>query len=558
MFERWTEVRPWIALACPPTALAATIMVPSEIESIEEAIVLAAPGDTVLVAPGTYVPSDEAGISFRGKAITLHSEAGRSGTIIDAMGAGRGFRFEFAEGPGSILSGFTITGGRSERSGGIYCDDSSPTIVDCLIRGNTADGEDHRGGGLYIVQASPTIENCAIEENTAIGVDGHGGGVYVRESSVIFRNCTITANMAPSENAHGGGLFFSQSSPTIEDCTIEGNSAYSSGGVFFGDSFSTIARTSISDNVADKGGGVRATTGGSLVFTDCVISGNRAEVLRGGGFNCGGGTELFLADCTISDNSSTLSGGGIYARDLPATLIDCTIERNATADAGGGVFLITATASIERCTIADNVAMASGGALRFIDGSDVSIVNTRITGNRAGGRGGGLICDDANSIELTNCVVSANISHLDGGGAYATGTDSLLLSNCTFTANSATGFGGGGVFESTAVAIDNAIFWDDSPQEILSVSGSLIVAYSDIAGGWAGEGNIDQPPQLAAKRLFFPRRSSPCIDSGDPELFDAVHDQFPWWPISFPDGERADMGAYGGPGNAGWLPLFGR
>lgn len=556
MVERWAKVRLWVALGCPPTALAATIMVPSGLESIEEAIAVAAPGDTVLVAPGTYVPGDTAGISFQGKAITLLSEAGPSVTIIDAMGGGRGIRFEDGEDAESMLMGFTLTGGRSERGGGIYCRRSSPTITNCSIQGNTADGQDHRGGGFYLSEASPTIENCTIEGNTAVGVDGHGGGVYAQGSSAIFRNCTITANVARSENAHGGGLFFTQSSPALEDCTIEENSAYSSGGVFFGDSFATIARTSISNNVADKGGGVRATTGGALVFTDCVISGNRAEVRRGGGFNCGGGTGLLLTNCTISDNSSALSGGGFYARDLSATLIDCTIDGNATSDGGGGVFLITATASIERCSIADNVAMAGGGGLRCIEGSDLSIRNTRIRGNRSGGRGGGLICDGANSIGLMNCLVSANISHMDGGGAYALGTDSLLISNCTFTENSAAGAGGGAFFDSTDVSIDNSILWDDAPQELISQSGPLVVRYSNVEGAWTGVGNIDQAPRLAAKRFFYPRRSSPCIDAGDPELSDAVHDQFPWWPAGFQDGERADIGAYGGPGNAGWLPLF--
>ena len=70
-----------------------------------------------------------------------------------------------ARGPSYLMDGFTITGGytsgaNSPSGGGIYNDESSPTITNCSIIGNTAyDGYD--GGGIYCeTYSSPIITNC--------------------------------------------------------------------------------------------------------------------------------------------------------------------------------------------------------------------------------------------------------------------------------------------------------------------------------------------------------------------------------------------------------------
>lgn len=52
---------------------------------------------------------------------------------------------------------------------------------------------------------------------------------------------------------------------------------------------------------------------------------------------------------------------------------------------------------------------------------------------------------------------------------------------------------------------------------------------------------------------YLLKPGSPCIDTGDPSIEDALYDRHPRWPDWYPDGARSDMGAYGGPGNRGWL-----
>lgn len=61
-----------------------TIRVPADQPTIQGGIDAAAPGDTVLVAPGTYVER----VDFLGKAITVTSEAGPAATVIDGNAGG--------------------------------------------------------------------------------------------------------------------------------------------------------------------------------------------------------------------------------------------------------------------------------------------------------------------------------------------------------------------------------------------------------------------------------------------------------------------------------------
>src|SRR5262249_59847874 len=72
------------AMVLPASSQAATIRVPADAASIQQAIDAAAGGDTVLVSPGTYVEN----ITFRGKLIMVESEQRPAVTVIDGGAAG--------------------------------------------------------------------------------------------------------------------------------------------------------------------------------------------------------------------------------------------------------------------------------------------------------------------------------------------------------------------------------------------------------------------------------------------------------------------------------------
>ncbi len=76
---------------------------------IQDCIDAAMDGDECVVADGTYFEN----INFLGKAITVRSSDGAGVTIIDAAGMGQvsAVACTSGEGPGTVLNGFTLTGG---------------------------------------------------------------------------------------------------------------------------------------------------------------------------------------------------------------------------------------------------------------------------------------------------------------------------------------------------------------------------------------------------------------------------------------------------------------
>ncbi len=162
-------------MVLPVFGMAATIHVPGDQPTIQAGIDAAVDGDTVLVAPGTYVEN----IDFLGKAITVISEQEPEVTIIDGGSpsdpdVASVVTFESEEGPDSILEGFTVTNGTGNNfpgqgfnGGGIFTHYSSPTITGNIITGNLLLYDYSHGGGIFANNASPTITGNTISGNTA-------------------------------------------------------------------------------------------------------------------------------------------------------------------------------------------------------------------------------------------------------------------------------------------------------------------------------------------------------------------------------------------------------
>ncbi len=173
-------------------------------------------GDQIEVAPGIYYEA----INFDGKAIRLYSSGGPDVTTIDGDGAYHVAQCIRGEGPNTILEGFTITGGNAngsgepnDRGGGMYCENSSPTVTQCIFTGNDA----KNGGGMCNRAASPTLVNCSFNANTA----NLGGGAILNEenSKPNLTNCTFSGNDANN----GGGIYNVSSSPTLTNCILWGD-----------------------------------------------------------------------------------------------------------------------------------------------------------------------------------------------------------------------------------------------------------------------------------------------------------------------------------------------
>ncbi len=184
-----------------------------DFESIQAAIEDANDADEIEVLPGMY---DEV-INFNGKAVRLYSEAGASVTIIDGTGHYHVVQCVSGEGPGTVLEGFTVTGGSAtdsypdDRGGGIYIAGSSPTVKNCAFRDNTASDD---GGAMCNVQSSAMIANCTFSGNIA-GDDG--GAMYNEQCNATVINCTFTGNEAGDV---GGGICSVDSNMTVANCIL--------------------------------------------------------------------------------------------------------------------------------------------------------------------------------------------------------------------------------------------------------------------------------------------------------------------------------------------------
>ena len=299
--------------------------------TIQAGIDTAIDGDMVLVTPGEYVVIEP--ITFRGKAISVWSEAGPDDTTI-RMGTpadtnrGSVFIFENGETTESCLKGFKITGGKgtyvSSEShwvgGGIFCDASSVTMSDCVIVQNNLDGS---GGGVYCVhQCSPILIDCIIAENLA---ENSGGGVVVGYGArMTMTNCTIRGNSAEGTIGHtgaGGGVLCAfDSSMTMTYCTIvENYAAQIGGGVYSGIDNSSVAMTHcviVGNTTAKWGGGLAcAWSGASIKIHNCTIWGNSASI-SGGGLGCHQGTSAIVTNSILWGNMSP-KGPEIYLQKAP-------------------------------------------------------------------------------------------------------------------------------------------------------------------------------------------------------------------------------------------------
>jgi hypothetical protein len=97
---------------------------------------------------------------------------------------------------------------------------------------------------------------------------------------------------------------------------------------------------------------------------------------------------------------------------------------------------------------------------------------------------------------------------------------SPTVTNCTFAGNAA-GYTGGGMYSygnTSNPTVTNSILWNNVPNDVFDdVNSTTTAAYSDIAGGFPGTGNIDADPLFVDPdhgdlRL---QPGSPCIDAGD-------------------------------------------
>jgi len=217
------------------------------------------------------------------------------------------------------------------------------------------------------------------------------------------------------------------------------------------------------------------------------------------------------------------TGGGIHNTLSNPVVYNCVFESNTASEGGGGMYNNASAPSITNTIFMENNAGAGLKDLILLQGAN----GGGVSGAAPGGGG--------TAVGILSYVAGS-------GGALRNDNSEPSVMNCTFAGNTAVD-GGAMYNEDAAVDVTNSILWNDGPNEIAGKPGSVAtVTYSDVQGGYSGEGNIDSDPFFydilgGDFRLFL---GSPCIDTGTAD--GAPPDDI--WGVPRPQGEGIDMGVH--------------
>ena len=289
---------------------------------LQDALAIAAAGQEIWVADGTYVAGATATDTFQLKAgVALY------GGFVGTETA-RGDRDVKNNAP-AILSG--DVNGDDGPDFTNRADNVTRVVLVDSVDGAVLDGFSVMGGsstsdgaGLYLSPGAAqtvTVMNC-----TFTGNDARYGGVVYSEgaagASAVFLDCRFADN----RSALGGGAIFATGSASVEArrCVFTGNTGDDGGAVRISAPAALLENCVFAENVADgstgfggTGGALHASTGSPVTLTNCTFSANSSG--RGGAIYGEGSGALTLTNCILWGNVGTQSDPEILS-SAPTTI----------------------------------------------------------------------------------------------------------------------------------------------------------------------------------------------------------------------------------------------
>jgi len=428
------------------------------------------------------------------------------------------------------------------------------TILSGDLRGNDTEIYNFEWQGIFDLTSDPNRAENSYSVVTASGTD----------STAVLDGFTITGGNANGpilgrcpdidyRLAAGAGMYNACGSPTVLNCTFRRNTTRSP----YGCSGSGCPAEADAQALAAAGG----------FYCSCASFTTYLPATCGAGmFNCSGSPTLH--NCRFEENISFgadafSAGGGMFNLDSDPVLVNCTFSRNLATGFdseyyGGAVYDHSSASTFTNCSFINNDSH-QGGALYSGEKSTATISSCLFVGNSAQ-HGGSAIHSSGIRLDVAGSTLAGNRQPYWGHTI-----------SCEHRQNS-------------SLKVVNCILWDGGIG-VSSDSSDVEITFSDIEGGWEGQGNINVDPCFAQPgrwddngtpdtdhddfwvdgdyhlksqagrwdadegRWTIDDVTSPCIDAGDP-----------LGPIGFepfPNGGIVNMGAYGGTAQAS-KSYFGR
>ena len=451
------------------------------------------------------------------------------------------------------ISNCTFISNAAYKGGAIYIDKADSNIIDCRFIGNCADiylyitselagngGAIFNNGGSAVLTSCDFIDNFSkwgsgiynFSDNNSVLTDCkfirnlalfQGGGLFNYMSEPILKNCTFSENYSMD---CGGGIANSTfSNPELDNCTFQENQAVNSGGAIYNIEYSepNMTKSGFTKNQAAYGGAI-ANEDSNMKLEECTF--NRNKAFYGGCFDNTNGNPIF-SNCTFRNNITENEAGVIQNFFGQPDFVNCIFSGNLALKSAGAVFNVAGDIKFNNCTFFGNYAKSSGSAVQNTSVqfgsnsymySSADFLNCIIwNGQKA------ILNQDGSSISINYCDVESGLLAIDGSSDKLTwGQGNISADPC---------------FVESGRWIDV-----NDPNKIIEPN--------DVNAIWL-EGDYHLKSTAGhydpnSKTWVRDDLNSPCIDAGDQNS-----------PVAgepLPNGNRINMGAYGGTSQASMSP----